>query len=189
MGIALASREALATSLLAIFESHEYTDGAEELLLNACCALTNLSFYNTPDNKVGAMGGGPEGGQSSKVLGPHTQGGRESGSEHDLRLPCFLAQLLALMPARLLRHVTPLLLCDNEEAVVEAARAFGNFSRAAEARQYLITARVLEALVLLLDHSSAEVLCRWVRGLCTKTHTPRSKVCTCFTKPGQASRI
>jgi hypothetical protein len=65
-------------------------------------------------------------------------------------------------PARLLRYVTPLLLSDNEEAVVEAARAFGNFSRTAEARQYLVSARVLEALVLLLDHSSAEVLYRRV---------------------------
>jgi hypothetical protein len=74
--------------------------------------------------------------------------------------PC--PQLLAMEPARLLRYVTPLLLSDNEEAVVEAARAFGNFSRAAEARQYLVSARVLEALVLLLDHSSAEVLYRQV---------------------------
>lgn len=69
--------------------------------------------------------------------------------------------MLALGAPKLLRHVTPLLLCDNEEAVVEAARAFGNFSRTADARTYMVGARVLEALVLLLDHSSTEVLYRW----------------------------
>lgn len=52
--------------------------------------------------------------------------------------PLCTMQLLATEPSRMLRHVTPLLLCDNEEAVVEAARAFGNFSRAPEAREYLV---------------------------------------------------
>jgi hypothetical protein len=33
----------------------------------------------------------------------------------------------------LLKQITPLLLCDNEEAVVEAARVYGNFSRIPEA--------------------------------------------------------
>ncbi|KAL6761504.1 hypothetical protein V8C86DRAFT_2432954 [Haematococcus lacustris] len=117
VGAELCSQGALASSLLALLERHQYSGGAEELVLNACCMLTNLSFYHQPDNK-----------------------------------------LLAMEPSLLLRHVTPLLLSDNEEAVVEAARAFGNFSRTAESRQYLVDARVLEALVLLLDHSSAEVL-------------------------------
>jgi len=37
----------------------------------------------------------------------------------------------------LLCHVTPLLMSDNEEAAVEAARAYGNFSRVARAREYM----------------------------------------------------
>lgn len=67
-------------------------------------------------------------------------------------------QVLALEAEQLLCHVTPLLLCENEEAVVEAARAFGNFSRLPAVREYMLQARVLDALVLLLDHGNAEVL-------------------------------
>ena len=61
-------------------------------------------------------------------------------------------------PPTLLRHVTPLLLCDNEEAIIEAARLYGNFSRLAAVRQYMHECRVVEALLLLLDHSNSEVL-------------------------------
>jgi hypothetical protein len=40
-------------------------------------------------------------------------------------------------PSLLLCRITPLLTCDNEEAMVEAARAYGNFSRTAEVRRYM----------------------------------------------------
>jgi len=56
------------------------------------------------------------------------------------------------------RFLTPLLLSDNPEAQVEAARAFGNFSRHPEVRDYMANARVVEALCLLLDHSNRDVL-------------------------------
>jgi len=117
VGMQLASTDKLAGALLTVLETTSFGGGGEELVLNAVCAVTNLSFYQRADNQV-----------------------------------------LALGAPKLLRHVTPLLLCDNEEAVVEAARAFGNFSRTADARTYMVGARVLEALVLLLDHSSTEVL-------------------------------
>ena len=45
--------------------------------------------------------------------------------------------VLCSAPEALLCHVTPLLMCDNEEAAVEAARAYGNFSRVANAREYM----------------------------------------------------
>eukprot|EP00198_Chlamydomonas_reinhardtii_P013474 XP_001702811.1 predicted protein [Chlamydomonas reinhardtii] len=70
----------------------------------------------------------------------------------------FTNRVLLLPPPRLLPRITPLLLCDNEEAVVEAARVYGNFSRSADVRDYMQATRVVEALVLLLDHSNAEVL-------------------------------
>ncbi|KAG2431305.1 hypothetical protein HYH02_013436 [Chlamydomonas schloesseri] len=70
----------------------------------------------------------------------------------------FTNRVLLLPPSRLLPRITPLLLCDNEEAVVEAARVYGNFSRSADVRDYMQATRVVEALVLLLDHSNAEVL-------------------------------
>ncbi|EFJ52458.1 hypothetical protein VOLCADRAFT_120276 [Volvox carteri f. nagariensis] len=70
----------------------------------------------------------------------------------------FTNKVLQLPPARLMPRITPLLMCDNEEAVIEAARVYGNFSRSPEVRDYMQAARVVEALVLLLDHSNAEVL-------------------------------
>lgn len=69
-----------------------------------------------------------------------------------------MLQVLALPPSELLPHVTPLLLSDNDEAVIEAARVYGNFSRSPDVRAYMQRARVVEALVLLLDHGSSEVL-------------------------------
>lgn len=52
----------------------------------------------------------------------------------------------------------PLLLCYNEEAVMEAARAFGNFSRSDEHRACMQASRTSEVLCLLLDHADWEVI-------------------------------
>ena len=51
-----------------------------------------------------------------------------------------------------------MLFVDNHEAVLEAARAFGNLSRCPAARTRMRDTRVDEALVLLLDHSDPQVL-------------------------------
>lgn len=47
---------------------------------------------------------------------------------------------------------------ENEEAVIESARAFGNFSREKRIRVLLATRKASEMLVMLLDHSSREVV-------------------------------
>ncbi len=152
VGPGLASRPALAACILQILEAHEYAGDSEELVLNAVCATTNLSFYQAPDNQVRrAAGASP----AAALIWPVRSVRRRTIV--CVRARCW-PQLLQLEPSRLLRHVTPLLLSENEEAVVEAARAFGNLSRQPAAREYMVSARVLEALVLLLDHSSTEVL-------------------------------
>lgn len=172
MGLQLASSAELASALQAVLESTSFGDGGEELVLNAVCAMTNLSFYQRPENKAG----GRSCGAALSVLlqwalgtGCTTHDDGHSIRYHKFKHPpCGLKthvydspfQVLAMGASTLLKHVTPLLLCDNEEAIVEAARAFGNFSRTADARAYMVGARVLEALVLLLDHSSTEVLYR-----------------------------
>ncbi|KAE9034572.1 hypothetical protein PR001_g7821 [Phytophthora rubi] len=51
-----------------------------------------------------------------------------------------------------------ILLDRNEEAVVEAARAFGNLSRFKGVLAYMGELKVLECLVVLLDHSNREVV-------------------------------
>ena len=59
---------------------------------------------------------------------------------------------------RLAKLLTPLLLDENEEAIVEAARSFGNFSRNPNVRAYMNAKRVNEMLVILLDHSNREIV-------------------------------
>eukprot|EP00798_Chlamydomonas_sp_ICE-L_P016626 gene16626-22873_t len=57
-----------------------------------------------------------------------------------LRLAANLAineEVLNLEPQEILRHVTPLLMCGNDEAMIEAARTYGNFSRIPGGREYM----------------------------------------------------
>ncbi len=263
VGPQLAASPSLCHSLLTLLQQHRYTSGAEEeLVLNAVCTLTNVSFYQSPDSKVRGQGEACDlfvcacvrvctcahacvracvrvcthvcvcvcvhmrvcacmgvcmnariflwatstsplgalqrrGHVGAPVAQAHSLAMCAQGSAQicaricmtrrpipDTWTPPFLSnrpahthththlracglprctQVLALDPATLLVHITPLLLSDNEEAIVEAARVFGNFSRAPPAREYMAAARVLEALVLLLDHSSSEVLYRCAR--------------------------
>lgn len=114
------------------------------------------------------------GGERGEPSGDGSGGGGEllSAEEEELVLNCICAltnlsfyhdlpggnKVLELDPEILLHCLTPLLMCENEEAMVEAARAYGNFSRVPEAREYIQKARVLEAMLLLLDHSNQELL-------------------------------
>lgn len=67
-------------------------------------------------------------------------------------------QVLEMDPEGMLRSLTPLLMSVNEECQVEAARAFGNFSRVPASREYIFKSRVLEAMLLLLDHGNLELV-------------------------------
>ncbi|KAL3657780.1 hypothetical protein V7S43_017351 [Phytophthora oleae] len=56
------------------------------------------------------------------------------------------------------RLLSRILLDRNEEAVVEAARAFGNLSRFQDVLVFMAELKVLDCLVVLLDHSNREVV-------------------------------
>jgi armadillo repeat-containing protein 2 len=58
---------------------------------------------------------------------------------------------------QLLPLLAEMLFVENHEAVLEAARAFGNLSRCPQARKKMQDTRVDEALVMLLDHSDSQV--------------------------------
>jgi hypothetical protein len=64
-----------------------------------------------------------------------------------------MPQVLSADPSTLLCHVTPLLLCDNDEAMVEAARAYGNFSRAPAARVYMQEVRAVHIKFMSVEAS------------------------------------
>jgi hypothetical protein len=51
VGATLAARQATADALMAVLTGYGY-EAAEELVLNATAALTNLAFYDKPSNKV-----------------------------------------------------------------------------------------------------------------------------------------
>lgn len=54
LGAALAAKQATADALLAVLQCYSF-EAAEELVLNAAAALTNLSYYQEPTNKVGQL--------------------------------------------------------------------------------------------------------------------------------------
>ena len=58
----------------------------------------------------------------------------------------------------LIKILSEMLFVENQEAVLEATRAFGNLSRDQDARTLMHSSRIDEALVLLLDHSDRDVL-------------------------------
>eukprot|EP00002_Diphylleia_rotans_P030346 TRINITY_DN6227_c0_g1_i1.p2 TRINITY_DN6227_c0_g1~~TRINITY_DN6227_c0_g1_i1.p2 ORF type:complete len:400 (-),score=76.22 TRINITY_DN6227_c0_g1_i1:525-1724(-) len=88
----------------------------EEFILNVVAVVTNLSYFETPDNIVLL-----EVDEYSKLL-------------------------------------VPILFFDNEEGLVEAIRAFGNFSRSPEGRASMKASRATDAITILLDHSNIDVL-------------------------------
>jgi len=100
----------------------------EELLLNVVSAITNLSYY------------------VAHRLPSRRAGGESEGSTlfENQEATC--------------EHLLSVLVHANDEAVSEAARAFGNFSRDADVRLLMRAAGVDEALVLLLAHPSRDVV-------------------------------
>lgn len=92
---------------------------SEELVLNVVSAITNLTFYDTPDNLL---------------LAPDN------------------AELVC-------RQLRPLMLESyNAEALSEAARALGNLSRRADARQWIRELRIDEVLAILLGHDDRDLV-------------------------------
>merc|ERR1711871_598523 len=55
-------------------------------------------------------------------------------------------------------RLQPLLLHENDEAVIESVRAYGNFSRSKEARNKMVETHVDEVMIMLLDHGNPEVV-------------------------------
>ncbi|CEG42838.1 Neural adherens junction protein Plakophilin and related Armadillo repeat proteins [Plasmopara halstedii] len=104
--------------------------GHEELMLNTVSCITNVSYYTTR--------------QSSET------------SSTDCSFKYNFIESNRITIVQLLSQI---LLSRNVEAVVEAARAFGNLSRFQDVLPYMDQHKVLECLVVLLDHSSREVVC------------------------------
>jgi len=66
--------------------------------------------------------------------------------------------LILLQQDKIGIRLQPLLLHENDEAVIESVRAYGNFSRTSEARDKMVETHVDEVMIMLLDHANAEVV-------------------------------
>lgn len=107
--------------------------GDEELMLNIVSCITNLSYYSTappPSDRVSSSS------QMHEARYSFIEGNR-------IVITSLLAQIL---------------LDRNEEAVVEATRAFGNLTRFKDVLAYMSDHKVLDCFVVLLDHSNREVV-------------------------------
>ncbi|KAF1316458.1 hypothetical protein FI667_g15397, partial [Globisporangium splendens] len=107
--------------------------GDEELMLNIVSCITNVSYYSSvtpvPDPK------------SSQTI---PRASKYSFIESNrIVLTSLLAQIL---------------LDRNEEAVVEATRAFGNLAQFKDVLAYMSDHKVLDCFVVLLDHSNREIV-------------------------------
>ena len=133
-GVAVASADgidSLSTLLMVVIEADE-----QELMLNVVSAITNLSFYgkiDVPSGDLGAATGG--------------EGGLE---EYKCQSRIFTRR------EEICSCLVGVLLHENQFAVVEAARAFGNFSRDEVVRSVIVAARGDEAMALLLQQNAGD---------------------------------
>lgn len=108
--------------------------GDEELMLNIVSCITNLSYYSSPT----ASSTSPVASSSSSL-----HQGRNFIEGNRIEITSLLAQIL---------------LDRNEEAVVEATRAFGNLTRFKDVLCFMSEHKVLDCFVVLLDHSNREIV-------------------------------
>lgn len=108
--------------------------GDEELMLNIVSCITNLSYYSSPTT----LSTSPMASSTSSLCQSRNfiEGNR-------IEITSLLAQIL---------------LDRNEEAVVEATRAFGNLTRFKNVLCFMSEHKVLDCFVVLLDHSNREIV-------------------------------
>ena len=130
---------------------HSVRMNREELLLNAVSAITNLSYYVMHRSApLTSRHSRNLTGEAKDRIAGETQGGSDAEADP----PSFIFAGYR----EICNDLVGVLIHQNDEAVAEAARAFGNFSRDAQVRHYMRASRGDEALVLLLDHASREVV-------------------------------
>jgi hypothetical protein len=120
---------------------HKSIDNAEELVLNAVSAVTNLSFYLKPPSSSAAAGSRPASAAASTD--------KEDSQQ----------QLLLFTPPRdVMALLLGYLFSPNAELLSETCRSLGNFSRSRPFRDVMSAARADEACILLLDHGDTGVV-------------------------------
>lgn len=111
--------------------------GDEELMLNIVSCITNLSYYSP--STASSSSSSPV--ASSSTILHQSRNSFIEGNR--IEITSLLSQIL---------------LNRNEEAVVEATRAFGNLTRFKDVLCFMSERKVLDCFVVLLDHSNREIV-------------------------------
>ena len=127
--------DTLSTLLMVVIETDQ-----QDLLLNVVSAITNLSFYGRIDAAAPPSCNNENGEEDDD----------DSGGGYRCRSKIFSRR------EEICSCLVGVLLHDNQLAVVEAARAFGNFSRDEVVRGVIVAARADEAMSLLLTKECSD---------------------------------
>lgn len=138
VGASLNSENPQMSVLLETLEQAQRT-GDEELMLNIVSCITNLSYYSSSTTS------------SSSLISPVVS---SSFSLQQHQRSSFIEANRIEITSLLAK----ILLDRNEEAVVEAARAFGNLTRFKDVLCFMSEHKVLDCFVVLLDHSNREIV-------------------------------
>ena len=133
--------DVLSTLLMVVIEADE-----QELLLNVVSAITNLSFYGRIEESAEKRRG-----SSGAIDVDEDTAGVSSGAAAPQTI--YRSRIFARRE-EICSCLVGVLLHENQLAVVEAARAFGNFSRDDAVRGVIVGARGDEAMALLLDSAN-----------------------------------
>ncbi|CAM9270357.1 unnamed protein product, partial [Sphacelaria rigidula] len=188
--------------------AEQFTPG-EELLLNIVSLVTNLSFYGPePGNLTAASTDGVD--EVSVRAGyQHSKNGGNSApavcAAESSAPPSNILFTLARKARRditgtrterprgeqdvLCGHLVKVLLYPNVEAVAEAARAFGNFSRDHDCRQAMARRRADEVLVVLLSHAHRETVFAAAGALVNVMISASTKALLCRESVGAGEKL
>ncbi|GMF29498.1 unnamed protein product [Phytophthora fragariaefolia] len=155
VGTLLCGNEGL-SPLLGILDVSKRVED-EELMLNAVSCITNISYYSKP----------------LCISSKHQHTSAQSSGY------CFI-ECNRMAITKLLATI---LLDKNEEAVVEATRALGNLSRFKDVLVLMDDLKVLECLVVLLDHNNREVVYTVCGVLMNAALDPSTRESLLFVRP------
>jgi len=139
IGSTLVSDKRVGTVLVKLLRVKS-VEAAEELVLNALSALTNLSFYVKP----------------RQIATP--AGNSQSATINDVASTKDAPLIFNHPPRDVLSALLPLLFSSNTEVVSESCRALGNLSRDLHFRLLMQSSRGDEAILLLLEHADPSVV-------------------------------
>eukprot|EP01041_Mallomonas_annulata_P000468 gene468-876_t len=177
IGVSLARRRESLEMLLELLTCATADPSQEELLLNVVATCTNITYYacncqpqshrpSTAESSSPRAGDGNEESsfnEESEKAVSHGSQSRSREKERDKNGATLVS--ISIRLAQCLFH-------DNEEIVLEAARAMGNLTRRIDVLRSLQTSLADEAFILLLNHSNMDIVTAVTGALINQSAEP-----------------